>query len=99
VSIKLQHDHRHQDGTSDDLTLYGGSTTDSGTVHIQDFPESAESIELTKAHAPTRTWPSVWSILITADDIVYQVVRPGRTIQTKFKLSNTVANPPKAWDL
>ncbi len=99
VSIKLQHDHRHQDGTSDDLTLYGGSTTDSGTVHIQDFPESAESIELTKAHAPTRTWPSVWSIHLSSDDIVYQVVRPGRTIQTKFKLSNTVANPPKAWDL
>lgn len=99
VRIKLQHDHRHQDGASDELTLYGGLTTDAGTANIQDFPESAESIELTKAFAPTRTWPSVWSIYLSVNDIVYQVVRPGRTIQIKFKLSNTVDNPPKAWDL
>ena len=98
-SIKLQHDHRHADGSPDDLTLYGGSTTAEGTANAQAFPESAASIETTKALAPTRTWPSVWSIILTSDDIVYQVVRPGRIIRTQFKLSNKVANPPKAWDL
>jgi hypothetical protein len=98
-NILLQHDHRHHDGTSDDLTLYGGFTTDAGSANAQAFPESAESIEITKAHAPTRTWPSVWSIIVSFDNIVYQVVRPGRTIKTKFNFKNTVANPPKAWDL
>jgi uncharacterized protein (DUF885 family) len=98
-SIKLQHDHRHADGSSDALTLYGGYSSADSTGSVTNFPESAESIAITKAHAPTRTYPSVWSIILSSEDITYQVVRPGRTIKTKFKFTDTVAHPPKAWDL
>ena len=98
-SIKLQHDHRHADGSSDALTLYGGYSSADTTDNVTNFPESAESIAITKAYAPTRTYPSVWSIILSSEDITYQVVRPGRTIKTKFKFTDTVAHPPKAWDL
>lgn len=98
-SIKLQHDHRHSDGSSDDLTLYGGSTSSAGTPNNQAFPESAESIEITKTYGKGRTYPSVWSIILGTEDIVYQVVRPGRTIKIQVKFSDTVANPATAWDL
>ena len=97
--IKLQHDHRHTDGSSDALTLYGGYSSANSTAKVQNFPESAESIAITKAHAPNRTYPSVWSIILSSEDITYQVVRPGRTIKTTFKFTDTVAYPPKAWDL
>ena len=98
-SIKLQHDHRHADGSSDALTLYGGYSSADSTANVQNFPESAESIAITKAQAPTRTYPSVWSIILSSEDITYQVVRPGRTIKTKFTFTDTVVHPPKAWDL
>lgn len=98
-SIKLQHDHRHADGSPDALTLYGGYSSTNSTANVKDFPESAESIEITKAHAPTRTYPSVWSIILSSEQITYQVVRPGRTIKTTFKFTDKVTAPPKAWDL
>lgn len=97
--IKLQHDHRHADGSSDALTMYGGYSSADSTAKVTNFPESAESIAITKAHAPTRTYPSVWSIILSADDITYQVVRPGRTIKSQFKFADRVDLPPQAWDL
>ena len=97
--IQLQHDHRHADGSSEALTLYGGDSSADSTDKVTHFPESAESIAITKAHAPTRTYPSVWSIILGADDITYQVVRPGRTIKSKFKFADQVDHPPMAWDL
>ena len=98
-SIELQHDHRHADGSSDALTLYGGYSSADSTGNVTNFPESAESIAITKAYAPTRTYPSVWSIILSSEDITYQVVRPGRTIKSNFKFTDMVAHPPKAWDL
>ena len=98
-SIELQHDHRHADGSSDALTLYGGYSSADSTGNVTNFPESVESIEITKAHAPNRTYPSVWSIILSSEDITYQVVRPGRTIKSNFKFTDMVAHPPKAWDL
>lgn len=97
-SIKLEHDHRHPDGSPDALTLYGGYSVDS-TAKVANFPESSESIAITKAHAPNRTYPSLWSIILSAEDITYQVVRPGRTIKSNFKFTDTLSDPPTAWDL
>lgn len=98
-SIKLEHDHRHADGSSGALTLYGGYSYADSTANLQNFLESPESIAITKAHAPARTYPSVWSIILSSEEITYQVVRPGRTIKSKFKFTDTVAHPPLAWDL
>ncbi|NVK10755.1 MAG: hypothetical protein HWD83_02010, partial [Gammaproteobacteria bacterium] len=39
--LQLKHDHRHEDGTSDDLTMYGGMTNDLGTSEVQYFPADA----------------------------------------------------------
>ncbi|MGY8985979.1 MAG: hypothetical protein ACKVIX_05030 [Sphingomonadales bacterium] len=98
-SIKLQHDHRHQDGTSDDLTLYGGYNTASGVANAQSFSESTESTEIFKAFAKDRSRPSVWSLTLNPEEITYQLVRPGMVIAFKFDLSKPVAHPPIAWDL
>ncbi|HEX8661621.1 MAG TPA: hypothetical protein VF686_07120, partial [Brevundimonas sp.] len=36
--VRLKHDHRHEDGTEDELSQYGGDTTDAGTATRQEFP-------------------------------------------------------------
>ena len=41
--LRLKHDHRHEDGSPDVLTLYGGDTTTPGTATRQEFPADAES--------------------------------------------------------
>ena len=41
--LVLRHDHRHRDGTSDPVTMYGGHTTNEGTVTIQFFPADRET--------------------------------------------------------
>ena len=43
--ILLKHDHRHKDGTEDEVTQYGGWTNNSGTANIQMFPADQETFE------------------------------------------------------
>ena len=37
VGLRLKHDHRHEDGTEDAITQYGGDTRGRGTSAAQDF--------------------------------------------------------------
>ena len=36
--LRLKHDHRHEDGTEDDVTMYGGDTVEEGEFTRQEFP-------------------------------------------------------------
>jgi len=36
--LRFRHDHRHEDGTPEDLTLYGGYADGNGTAFQQSFP-------------------------------------------------------------
>ena len=45
-SLRLKHDHRHEDGTVDKLSQYGGDTVGPGSASRQEFPADAESREL-----------------------------------------------------
>ena len=44
--LRLKHDHRHEDGSSDAMTMYGGETVSSGAATRQEFPVDAESVSL-----------------------------------------------------
>ena len=46
TGLRLKHDHRHQDGSPDELSMYGGDTAAPGTPERQEFPADAESIAL-----------------------------------------------------
>ncbi len=46
AGLRLKHDHRHEDGEEDAVTMYGGDTADAGTAMRQEFPVDAESIAL-----------------------------------------------------
>lgn len=45
--LRFRHDHRHEDGTPEDLTLYGGyADTERGTAFMQVFPADEYTLEI-----------------------------------------------------
>lgn len=46
TGLRLKHDHRHEDGSEDALTIYGGDTAAPGTATRQEFPVDAFSIAM-----------------------------------------------------
>ncbi len=53
--LLLKHDHRHADGTPDEVTNYGGWANDQGTVWRQHFVADKQTAELIPA-ASTNVW-------------------------------------------
>jgi len=97
-AISLKHDHRHRDGASDSLTMYGGITAIAGTVVRQEFPADAESKELfTRLKLPV-SLPNVWAMeLEPGRRFVYELARPGRLFRVEFDLTREVPAPPAPW--
>ena len=60
--LVLKHDHRHEDGTPEDLTMYGGVATDEGTEWSVFFPADEE----TAAMLPEAS-TNVWNMVIHPD--------------------------------
>ena len=53
--LLFKHDHRHEDGTPDKITMYGGWAAVDGTAHAQKFPADAETAKLIP-EAVTNVW-------------------------------------------
>lgn len=104
--LRLKHDHRHEDGSADKVTMYGGDTAASGTAGRQDFPVDAESIASFRANGLDRSVTNVWSVEVSdARDakavFVYELRRPAgptaRLFRVEFDLTQTVDTPPTPW--
>jgi hypothetical protein len=94
--LRLKHDHRHADGTPDDLTMYGGETLSSGTARRQSFPSDAETVALFTKQDRLISVPNVWSLeLNDTRTLVYELRRPsGRLFRVEFDLTRPVAQAP-----
>ena len=97
--LRLKHDHRHEDGTSDKVTMYGGDTAAAGTAQRQAFPVDAESIDSFRANGLTASVENTWAMEIQPGRrFLYELSRPnGRLFQVEFDLSAPVAAPPPPW--
>ena len=97
--LRLKHDHRHADGTPDAATLYGGDTTEVGSVQRQQFPVDAESIALFRAEGREASTRNTWALEIRpGEQFVYELSRPGgRLFRVLFDLSQPVEAPPAPW--
>lgn len=97
TGLRLKHDHRHADGTSDTLTMYGGDTTTPGTATRQEFPVDAESIALFRANKAERSVTNVWAMEMDDARFAYALRRPGRHFRVEFDLTRPVPPPPLPW--
>jgi hypothetical protein len=101
AGLRLKHDHRHADGTPDELTMYGGDTVTPGTAGRQAFPVDAESIALFTRTGRTVSNSNVWAMEVQPGLFAYELRRPpipgGRFFRVEFDLANPVAPPPPPW--
>jgi hypothetical protein len=95
AGLRLKHDHRHEDGSEDKVTQYGGDTATAGTNTQQDFPADKFTADLIPA-AKT----NVWSFLLSpGKTLSYRLVREaeGRRFRVEFDLTTPVTAPPAPW--
>lgn len=105
AGLRLKHDHRHDDGEPDAVTMYGGDTADDGSATAQDFPVDQESIALFTREGLDASLTNVWRLEVTPADsadpyFVYQLTRrndPTRRFRVRFDASKKVEPPPPAW--
>jgi hypothetical protein len=96
--LRLKHDHRHQDGSPDAMTMYGGDTIAAGTAIRQEFPVDAESRALFEREKATASVTNTWAMEIEPGRrFAYELTRPGRHVRIEFDLTTPVALPPAPW--
>ena len=99
--LRLKHDHRHADGTADELTMYGGDTAAPGTADRQEFPVDAESIALFTRTNRSVSNSNIWAMEAGAAHFAYELRRPpmpgGRHFRVEFDLTRPVPPPPPPW--
>jgi hypothetical protein len=87
--LRLKHDHRHEDGSEDTVTQYGGDTVATGSAVRQDFPtDNAQGA------------PTIWFVEVhPGRSFAYGLRREGtdRRFRIEFDLSKDVPPPPAPW--
>ena len=109
VGLRLKHDHRHENGEPDAVTLYGGDTAEEGSARIQSFPVDTFSIEMFEREGLTASVTNVWSVEVDPAGTenakyVYQLKRTveggapePRLFRVEFDLTQEAEAPPPAW--
>lgn len=92
--IELKHDHRHEDGIKDKVTMYGGTSTNSGTPNMQVFPADQETVEVIPA-----AFSNAWWITVDGTAYTYNLRRLGsdRVFIVSFDLTKVVDIPLPSW--
>ncbi|MEX2181332.1 MAG: hypothetical protein WD771_04775 [Gemmatimonadaceae bacterium] len=92
--VRLKHDHRHEDGSEDAVTQYGGDSRADGTASRMEFPADSFTAALLPAAAT-----NIWTVEITPTQYVYQLRREstGRRFRVEFDLTRPVEAPPAPW--
>jgi hypothetical protein len=93
--LLLKHDHRHEDGTPDKITMYGGWTTNFGAPTRQTFPADQETAVMLPA-AASNVW---WIELVPGQYFTYNLRRMGtdRFFSIKFDLTKEIKTPAAPW--
>lgn len=96
--LRLKHDHRHEDGSEDVLTQYGGDTANAGSAERQEFPADQHSRDLFVANNIPQSVTNVWAVEVhPGQTYVYELRRPNRHFRVEFDLARPVPAPPAPW--
>lgn len=98
TGLRLKHDHRHEDGSEDVLTQYGGDTANEGSAVRQEFPADQHSKDLFTAQDIAVSAQNVWAVEVTPGAyFAYELTRPERHFRVEFNLREPVDAPPPPW--
>lgn len=98
AGLRLKHDHRHEDGSEDTLTQYGGDTLSEGSAERQEFPADDFSKALFTRNNIPASVANVWALEVHPGRVfAYELRRPNRHFRVEFDLTQPVAAPPAPW--
>jgi hypothetical protein len=98
AGLRLKHDHRHEDGSPDVLTQYGGETRSPGSSRRQEFPADRASRDLFVRQDIPQSAANVWAMEVDPGRLfAYELRRPGRHLRVEFDLARPLAPPPPPW--
>jgi hypothetical protein len=95
--LQLKHDHRHEDGSEDVLTQYGGLSAPVGDALRVEFPADPYSRDLFVHNAIPASAANVWFLEIEDGALTYGLDREGRHFRAVFDLTQPVETPPAPW--
>ena len=104
AGLRLKHDHRHDDGTPDALTMYGGDSASGGSARLQRFPADAASKALFNEQGRPASVANTWTVEHRSGEVfAYALARPpqgnapARRFRVEFDLTRPVEAPPAPW--
>lgn len=92
--ITLKHDHRHEDGSEDEVTQYGGTAPNAGFEELQIFPADVET-----ANRIPYASTNVWWITLNDNQYTYNLRRIGtdRLFSVVFDLTKPIPATEAPW--
>lgn len=96
--LTLKHDHRHEDGKPDAVTMYGGTTNELGTYYLQEFPVDQYSKDMFVREGLDVSVTNTWILRVDAGkSFTYALSRENRDFRAQFDLTKPVDTPPPVW--
>jgi len=96
--LELKHDHRHEDGSEEAVSWYGGHTLSPGTATLQAFPVDEESREMFIREGRDQSLDNTWYFgLNPGEQFSYRLSSGVREFAVEFDLRQAVAAPPPPW--
>lgn len=100
--IELKHDHRHEDGKPDKVTMYGGTTNNPGEPTRQFFPADAQTVRVVNppaGNAPSAAANVWWIEIKPGEFFTYNLRRlaSDRFFTVKFDIAKPVKVPAPPW--
>lgn len=96
---RLKHDHRHQDGSEEEITQHGGDTAERGTPEIQTFPAD-EFTRQVIGELVRGAVNNIWRMEITPGEVfAYRLTRStfDGALRWAFDLADPVPPPRAPW--
>lgn len=92
--IELKHDHRLEDGSHDEVTMYGGTTANTGMDDIQFFPADQETADLIPYASG-----NMWWVTIEDGEFTYNLrrVTTPNHFRVAFDLTKEIPTPERPW--
>lgn len=97
AGLRLKHDHRHEDGSEDVVTQYGGDSSAIASAKRVEFPVDGYSIDLFNREGLTASVVNVWALEIDDQTFAYELSRENRFFRAEFDLADAVETPPAPW--
>lgn len=94
----LRHDHRHEDGSPDTLTFYGGHLSRLTNTRAE-FPADQSTKDLFDRENIPVSKDNTWAMEARPDDglFAYEMRRPNRDFRIEFDTTAPIPAPPTPW--